>query len=410
MDPHFEYLTGTVTVPASAPMEWQTEGLGEFYRAPNDDDWGANLCRVLYHESIHFWQLFSSAYVGNLLADDWSRLQHFRSTGEIKPLGPEARQYDTPTAGLPFSSRELLECWARFWDVHTRGPEAIIHDEGYPAEEVNHLTIIDPYTGVKSYTHEAYDYLMRGGPGSSLYEQPYRWLLDQTQGHSAFVAITFPILVHSAFGSPNPVGVFCEAFDHAWNSSLLRGAIDSRSGNINLDWLNQWSAIIGEAHIPVIRKHHLPDFTSGLDVIERGSLGSHPIYKEYVDQVEVLRGHLILYKQQFAAGPVPSDVTELYNYAVTDMPTRDPWVVFGLPGQPDYRYLLGQAFSPVRVQFENYILDGRRPVARRLREMATEKGGDETYSSVLDDLTPLVERFRRAEYAVSLGSPADAFE
>lgn len=410
MDPHFEYLTGTVKVPASAPTEWEKGGLGEFYRAPNDDAWGATLCRVLYHESIHFWQLFSSAYVGNLVADDWRRLQHFHSTGEISPLDPEARQYDIPAEGLPFSSRELLECWARFWDVHTRGAGAIIRDEGYPAEEVNRLEIIDPYTGSKSYTHEAYDYLMRGGPGSSFYEQPYRWLLDQTQGHSAFVAITFPILVHSAFGSPNPVAVFCEAFDRAWNSSLLRGAIDSRSGNINLDWLNQWSAIIGEAHIPVIRKHHLPDFTSGLDVIERGSLGSHPIYKEYVDQVEVLRGHLILYKQQFAAGPVPSDVTELYNYAITDMPTRDPWVVFGLPGQPDYRYLLGQAFSPARVQFENYILDGRRPVARRLREMATEKGGDETYSSVLDDLTPLVERFRRAEYAVSRGLPADSFE
>ncbi len=409
MDPHFEYLTGTVTVPASAPTEWQTEGLGEFYRAPNDDDWGATLCRVLYHESIHFWQLFSSAYVGNLVADDWSRLQHFRSTGEVKPLGPEARQYDTPTAGLPFSSRELLECWARFWDVHTRGPGAIIRDEGYPAEEVNRLEIIDPYTGSKAYTDEAYDYLMRGGPGSSLYEQPYRWLLDQTR-HSAFVAITFPILVHSAFGSPNPVAVFCEAFDRAWNSSLLRGAIDGRSGDINLDWLNEWSAVIGEAHIPVIQKHHLPEFTSGLDVIERGSLGSHPIFREYVDQFRVLRGHLTFMKQQFAAGPVPSDVTELCTYAIADMPIRDPWVVFGLPGQPDYRYLLGRYFSPARVQFDNYVLDGRHPIVRQIQEMATGEGGDETYSSALNDLTPLVERFRRAEYAVSLGKPADAFE
>ena len=49
-------------------------------------------------------------------------------------------------------------------------------------------------------------------------------------------------------------------------------------------------------------------------------------------------------------------------------------------------------------------------MARRLREMATEKDGDETYSSMLDDLTPLVERFRRAEYAVSIGMPADSFE
>jgi len=410
MDPHFEYLTGTVKIPASAPPAWQKEGLGEFYRAPNDDAWGAAVCRVLYHESIHFWQLFSSAYVGNLVADDWRRLQHFRATGEVRPLSPEACQYEITAPGLPFSPRELLECWARFWDVHTRGPAAIIRDEAYPAAEVKQLEIVDPYTGSRSYTDEAYDYLMGGGPGSSFYEQPYRWLLDQTNGHSAFVAITFPTLVHSAFGSPNPVGVFCEAFDRAWHSGLLRRAIDSRFGDINLDWLNQWTAIIGEAHLPVIRKHHLPDFTSGLDVIVRGSLGSHPIYKEYVDQWRVLRGHLALNQQQFAAGPVPADATALYGYAIADMPTRDPWVVFGLPGQPDYRYLLGQTFRPVRVQFDDYVLDGRRPATRRLQEMTTGKDGDETYSSVLDDLTPLVQRFRRAEYAVGKGLPADAFE
>jgi len=307
MDPHFEYLTGIVKVPASAPLEWQKEGLTEFYRSPNDDAWGATLCRVLYHESIHFWQLFSSGYVANLVADDWRRLQHFRATGEVRPLSTEANQYKITASGLPFSERELLECWARFWDVHTREPGAIIRDEGYPAEEVERLEMIDPYTGSKSYTHEAYDYLMRGGPASGSYEKPYRWLLDQTQGHSAFVAITFPILVHSAFGSPDPVKVFCETFDRAWNSSVLRPAIDSRFGYINLDWLNQWSAIIGEAHIPVIRKHHLPDFTSGLDVIARGPLASHPIYREYVDQFKVLHGHLSLYKRQFAAGPVPSE-------------------------------------------------------------------------------------------------------
>ena len=92
------------------------------------------------------------------------------------------------------------------------------------------------------------------------------------------------------------------------------------------------------------------------------------------------------------------------------MPIRDPWIVFGLPGQPDYRYLLGKTFRPIRVQFDNYTLFGRRSVAWRLDDIATGKGGDETYSSVLEDLIPLVERFKRAEYAVSRGLPADAFE
>jgi hypothetical protein len=69
------------------------------------------------------------------------------------------------------------------------------------------------------------------------------------------------------------------------------------------------------------------------------------------------------------------------------------------------KYFLGRAFSPVRVQFQNYALDARRPVARRLHEMANQKGDNETYSSMLDELIPLVKRFRRAKYAVSRGLP-----
>ena len=85
-DAYFEYLTGTIMVPAEAPEEWQKEGLGKFYLSPNDEQWGQSLCRVLYHESVHFWQLFSSAYIANLVSDDWRRLQHYEETGEVLPL------------------------------------------------------------------------------------------------------------------------------------------------------------------------------------------------------------------------------------------------------------------------------------------------------------------------------------
>jgi hypothetical protein len=61
----FVWLSGTVTIPVRAPEEWATDGLVEFYKDPNKPEWGGTLCRVLYHESIHFWQLLSSAYLAN---------------------------------------------------------------------------------------------------------------------------------------------------------------------------------------------------------------------------------------------------------------------------------------------------------------------------------------------------------
>jgi hypothetical protein len=92
------------------------------------------------------------------------------------------------------------------------------------------------------------------------------------------------------------------------------------------------------------------------------------------------------------------------------MPERDPWVVFGLPGQPNYRYFLGMTFRPIRVQFENFTLDARRPAELRMIEIEVGKGGNENYSSILDDLIPLEKRFRNAEYAVRRGLPPDEFE
>ena len=125
MDAHFEYLTGVINVPATAPAKLVDDGLDQFYLEPNDEEWGASLCRVLYHESIHFWQLFSSAYVANIVDHDWIRLQHFRDTGQVQPLGERAQEYGVRDEGMPFSPRELLECWARYWDVHSRSPAAI---------------------------------------------------------------------------------------------------------------------------------------------------------------------------------------------------------------------------------------------------------------------------------------------
>ena len=78
----FDYLTGTVRVLAACHPDLAADLL-PFYVHPNDDRWGEHLCRVLYHESIHFWLFISSAYLANIVAGEWLRLETFRDTGRV---------------------------------------------------------------------------------------------------------------------------------------------------------------------------------------------------------------------------------------------------------------------------------------------------------------------------------------
>jgi hypothetical protein len=333
------------------------------------------------------------------------------------------RTFDQRSDDAPFSARELMECWVRYWDVHTRSPAQIIRDERLNVEVTATLERRRRDTGTLEYSWLAFDTVMQQGVDRALYAAPYRWMLERASGRrwlrtkaesetsleeqataaSSFVALVFPIITHAAFGSPSPVTVFCEAFERALNSDQFQSGFEEHvTGNINFDWLNNWSFILGEAVKPVLQEKHMPNFTSGFDVIDRGPLGSHPIFSEYLANVSPLRGHLNLERSRIDESPSASPE----EWAVADMPLRDPWVLFGLPGQPNYRLLLGRHLPPPAVQFENFTIYARRPVQLRLQDF----GSDETFENRMIELQDRVRRFRAAEKAVSLGLPPDAFE
>lgn len=416
----FTYLTGAVAISAAAPVELVGEdSLVQFYQNPNDERWGEQLCRVLYHESVHFWQFLASAYLANLIGEEWVRLLHYEQSGAVRPQSAAVAGFKQRAETAPFSPYELVECWARYWDVHTRSPARIIRQEGIDLPQAAVLERTRWETGTREYSGIAFDVVMQHGQDCSLYAAPYRWLLNQASRQrfvkkpgaapeeraamaSSFVALFFPVIAHAAFASPDPVGVFCAALKRALDSDEIRSGFEShRSGNINSDWLNNWSFIMGEAVRPVLIERRLPSFTSGLDVIERGPLRSHPIFSEYPVRLSSLGGHLKMERQ--ARGTQPELGRE--EWALIDLPMRDPWILFGLPGQALYRLLLGMVMPPPAVQFENGTIYARRPVALRL-----QGGGDETVQERMDDLEERVERFRAAEYAVSLGLPPDVFE
>jgi hypothetical protein len=408
----FDYLSGTVTIPTDVDASWFREDeisydLMPFYSNPNDPKWGNILSRVLYHESIHFWQFFSSGYVANLIGDEWYRFKQYERNGEVLPQGASLQNYGIRKESLPFSSAELVECWARYWDVHTRSAAQIIREEGIELPSPKPIEI-DRGDLVPNYTSAAYDAVMQGGKNPDLYAAPYRWLLQKTSGDTRFLNFVFPIIAHHAFGSPDPPGVFYNAFEQAIQSAELHELIKQQTGNINLAWLIIWEDVIEKAILPVLREMSMPPYTSGLDVVQRGTLKDHPIFSEYLENIRPLRSHLKLMRKAISA--LVEQGTDEYKFeknVLCDMPFHDFWIVFALPGQPEYREVLGRHLPPPRVRFENFIFNAARPVSLRLQEISkvfSNEGvdnnttpKDRTYESTLNDLEVRIKHFRQAE-------------
>lgn len=397
----FDWLDGTVTVPAPMPPEWGTS-IFEFYRVPNDERWAGSLCRVLYHETIHFWQFLSSAYLANLVQAEWLRLRAFEDSGRWPPVDEAVAALGRTAVGRPFSAMELLECWARYWDVHTRHPGRILREEGIDA-------LHSPGPG-GGYSSAQFDRFMQHGRDAAVYARPYRWALERAGGRSKFVNLVLPTIMFCAFGSPDPVAVFVAALDRALKSSEVDHAVRNRSDSINLDWLDSYHTVIREAVTPSIQVLGMPDFTAGWDVLARGRLGEHPIYRIYLRRVQKALDHVRLFSA------VPSRVDSIENAihtATTAAAVRDPLVLFMFPGQPGYRSYLGWTVPPPRVRFADIVWHAEVEVGAEALSMLLPRKDLEPNSYRLDaryaPLDKRLQRFRDAEYAVRRGLPLTTF-
>jgi hypothetical protein len=218
----YDYLSGIVTVERDAPLEWRGDAVLPFWMAPNDPRWGRSLSRVLYHESIHFWQFLNSPYLIRIVGRLWDQLLHYEATGELSLHGSLWQEVgaEAPTA---FSNYELVECWARYWDVHNRSPLEIIREEAIASKGA-------PLEHQGYYNHHAYDLVMTDGPKCKLYARPYRWLLDTCEGDSLLASVVFPIITNAAFTTLNPAGFFHESLRLGLASGKLRERVGQYRG------------------------------------------------------------------------------------------------------------------------------------------------------------------------------------
>lgn len=246
-DNSFDYLSGCVSVNRDAPDEWKTEAVLPFWYSPNAPEFGEQLSRILYHETIHFWQLMYSPYLLRTVGKMWEQLLRFESAGELvteKDSMNEVREQ-------LFSVNELVECWARYWDVHARGATRIIKEEGIVIEQSG-VDVTDKVMleYKDNYTSIAFDAVMTLGPESRLYARPYRWLLHHTDGNSLLANILFPLITNASFTTQNPVKFFYKAMEIALTSKRLVGILNQyQNSSINMTWLQCWDTVAREVII-----------------------------------------------------------------------------------------------------------------------------------------------------------------
>jgi hypothetical protein len=396
LEPRFRPLDGTVTLDADQPAGW-AERVNEFYRHPNSDEWKGDLGRVLYHESVHWWQVLSSGYVANLVQEDWAAVLRFEA-GEPAEIPDAVRHAAEASSDEPFSANELMECWARYWDVHTRSPSRLLAEDGLSLANVGPRP--DHGLGIGPYSAGEFDAFMQDGPDATLYARPYRWALAQLSQDSRLLNLVFPPLVFEAFGSPNPVALFTRAVMRVRDSQVLAQAVRNADAAINIAWMQVYKAVVSEACRPTRANLGMPSFTGGAEVIEFGrAMVTHPMYRIY-------RGKLRILAMRLPAPPEVGDspsVAEAAHALCCAHALADPGVMFMFPGQPTYRAFLGNAVPPPRVVFRDaQWCCGGGPGILTGKE-------DTTFAPVYAELEPRLTAFYNARYAARLGVGTEAF-
>lgn len=180
--------------------------------------------RVYYHELIHFWQTLSEGFITRQALLEWQRLRHFEQTGDAaisSEFGTQLSEFFRKHPDSGFSTWNLSESLARFWDIYKFGAGKLLAKRGRANDVSPHDPGFDDLfqnlerdaPGWTQTTAAEFDYLMQL---EDWYAEPYRLALQTLSSQHA--VILFPLVGHFALQSRSPIDVFVDTI-----SFLLEG-------------------------------------------------------------------------------------------------------------------------------------------------------------------------------------------
>jgi hypothetical protein len=419
----FDWFSGAATIAAPCPAGLAgTDGLRPFFAAPNDPAWGDVIPRTLYHETLHLWQLAASTHLRDMVAEEWGRVAALERDGTAPPPGPLRHGFGRPADGTPFSVRDLVECLARFWDVHTRGATRLLAEEGTDLGETGEaIAAARAAQGHAFYSGIEFDALMRGGRDRALYAGPYLALHDHCLASSGLRALAgdraveplagwaanliLPLAGFVALNTAQPVAAFDLAVRRMLSPDAIGVAHQRRNAweVINLDWLQFWGVLIPGLGRSLAREGLAPRHR---DSVAHPGLAAHPVWCHLPDRLTALQKSLRADALCGGAAEPDAHPAVAESRRLEPGVTRDdPWCVFGLPGHPNFRMHLGVAFAPPLLRFA----DAEIPATASAAFFAHWSMTAEALAAAVRDAEARHAALRAADAARRLGLPPGAF-
>lgn len=424
----FGWFTGIASIAAPCPPALaQPRGLIRFFSEPNHDGFGTEVPRLLMHECLHAFQLVSSRWLQRMVAEEWDRLLGFERDGTAAPPGPLRHGFGRTAEGQPFAVRDLVECLARFWDVHARGATRMLAEEGNDLDGLMpRLDAERVQRGDISYFQKEFDAVMTDGRDAAVYAAPYRWMLDRAAttdalheitaaqpealpGAASFIAnLVMPIAGFVALNTADPVRAFLLLFERSLAVDVLRIVFTRRNrwGSINLDWLAFWPAY-AELYGATLRDAGLPP-EAGLGPIGQAGWDAHPVWRHIPARFEALKRGLAA--MLMTPDPPGFEVGRPWRAAEREAQTtllqRHAFAVCGLAAHPDFRLQLGAAFAPPLVRLSDHRLVGGDAAAG----FAPWPEPPAVLAAAAEDAERRHAALRAADAARRFGLPAGAFQ
>lgn len=382
----FDWFTGLATIDATCPPRLaEPQGLRRFYAAPNHPEFGSRVPRILMHESLHAFQLAGSYWLQQMVAEEWERVLDAERTGRAKPPGPLRHQYGRHVGGAPLSVRDLVECLARFWDVHLRGPDRVLAEEPWqdPDGRIARLLADRRARGGIPYTDEEYDAAMLAGAGLDTYVRPYLWLLAAAKDSPAVghlgrhdpsrnakratwaVNILLPIIGFIALNTDDPVRAFITGIDYVLadpQGLSLPTTAENVWELIDLDQLTAW-APLSQRLAAHLKEQGLPPRASLTGPVERIGWREHPVYRFLPERFAAWQNGLMALISEEPPEDPQRPWLGLGRHLLRDVLRKHAFAGCGLMGLPDFRAALGVAFSPPLLRFDDRQLPATESAA-----------------------------------------------
>lgn len=295
--------------------------------------------RILFHETVHFWQYLNSGYLMRIVEEDWGRLAHFEKTGERRDA-PRRQHYRTKHQKHSIAPRQLVEVFARFWDVQVVGPPALLAaeiEEGlakapiierYRALERGGL--LTPHSDQGGYRWESFELAMEG-PGGG-WAQPYATLRNQCPTRAA--SIFFPVAAALSLKTDDPVSTYMflmsgvRAFEHALKAAESPHQLWRWGHDFLFDLLTELPTeqLLG----------------TGIKVAGEGPLGQTALWK-----------WLISYTLRAAAEIAARDAPDLSMLEAVPKGINELSFLLACPGDSNSRSLLVPLLLPSRVTYSD---------------------------------------------------------